>query len=262
VSSDKGTRSGFNIVIPARYASSRFPGKPLALIDGVPMVLRVHGRCVDCGAQSIIVATDDERISDVCEQNGVTVVMTRSDHINGTDRLAEVAAQMQWADNEIVVNVQGDEPLIPVSVIRQVSENLIGNPDASIATLATPIDSEEEFKDATAVKVVFDHRGFALYFSRSPIPYDRDGNVDKNRDHRNHGFRHIGMYAYRAGFLRRYSDMQPCTIENLEMLEQLRALYNGERIHVAVAKETPGLGVDTPEQLAIVEQLIKSGKVS
>ena len=202
-------------------------------------------------------ATDDERIRDVCQQHGATVAMTRADHINGTDRLAEVAAQMNWADSEIVVNVQGDEPLIPVAIVRQVSENLSSIPEASIATLATPIDSAEEFADPTAVKVVFDHRGLALYFSRAAIPFDRDGNADATL-----GYRHIGMYAYRAGFLRRYSDMQPATIENLEMLEQLRALYNGERIHVAVARETPGMGVDTPEQLAAVERVIQTSAAS
>jgi len=257
VNADTGSQSRFNIVIPARYASSRFPGKPLALIDGVPMVVRVQQRCVGCGAQSVIVATDDERIRDTCQQYGATVVMTRSDHINGTDRLAEVAAKMNWNDSEIVVNVQGDEPLIPVAIVRQVSTNLAAVAEASIATLATPIDSTEEFTDPTAVKVVFDHRGLALYFSRSPIPFDRDASAATTL-----GYRHIGLYAYRAGFLRRYSDMRPCTIENIEMLEQLRALYNGERIHVAVAQETPGMGVDTPDQLAIVERMIQAGEAS
>ncbi len=257
MNTDRSDQFKFSIVIPARYASSRFPGKPLALIDGVPMVVRVQQRCLTCGAQSVIVATDDERIRDVCLQHGATVVMTRSDHINGTDRLAEVAVNMQWDDSEIVVNVQGDEPLIPVAIVRQVGENLSAIPEASIATLATPIDSAQEFSDPTAVKVVFDHRGLALYFSRSPIPFDRDGSANQTL-----GYRHIGLYAYRAGFLRRYSDMQPCTIESVEMLEQLRALYNGERIHVAVAKETPGMGVDTPEQLALVERLIQSGEAS
>ncbi len=255
MTTDTDTQFTFNIVIPARYASSRFPGKPVALIDGVPMVVRVLQRCLGCGAQSVIVATDDERIRDVCLQHGATVAMTRTDHINGTDRLSEVAEQMNWADSEIVVNVQGDEPLIPVAIVRQVGENLAANPEASIATLATAIDSAEEFADPSAVKVVFDHRGFALYFSRSAIPFDRDGSAATTL-----GYRHIGMYAYRAGFLRRYSDMQPVAIEHLEMLEQLRALYYGERIHVAVAKETPGMGVDTPEQLAAVEQIIQASK--
>lgn len=245
----------FNIVIPARYASSRFPGKPLATIDGIPMVMRVHQRCVASGAGQVIIATDDNRIREVAESAGASVIMTRADHINGTDRIAEVAEKMNWTETDIVVNVQGDEPLIPVDSIKQVAENLARSGEATIATLATPIVDRLEFDDPTAVKVVFDKEGLALYFSRSPIPYDRDGQVDDAPL----GYRHIGLYAYRAGFLRRYKDMRPCTIENREMLEQLRALFNGERIHVAEATELPGMGVDTPEQLAEVERLIQSG---
>ena len=248
----------FTVVIPARYSSSRFPGKPLALIDGVPMVVRVFQRCHASGAERIIVATDDERIRDVCEENGATTVMTSADHVNGTDRLAEVSALMQWTDDDIIVNVQGDEPLIPVAIIRQVAQNLSRFPDASIATLAAPIDDNADYSDPSVVKVVFDQRGMALYFSRSPIPCDRD-NVRKQTVP---AFRHIGLYAYRAGFLRRYADMQPCELENLEKLEQLRALYYGERIHVATAAEMPGPGVDTPEQLALVESLIQNGGAS
>jgi 3-deoxy-manno-octulosonate cytidylyltransferase (CMP-KDO synthetase) len=256
VNTESGTNK-FNIVIPARYGSSRFPGKPLAMIDGVPMVIRVQQRCLSCGAENVIVATDDERIYDVCQQYNATAVMTRSDHINGTDRLAEVVTQTGWSEGDIVVNVQGDEPLIPIAIVRQVSDNLAATPEASIATLATPIESAEEFADPTVVKVVFNQLGLALYFSRSPIPHNRDGKAVATP-----GYRHIGLYAYRVGFLRRYSDMQPCTIEDLEMLEQLRALYNGECIHVGVAMEQPGMGVDTPEQLAMVEKLIRQGNAS
>jgi len=272
---DTNNQHGFHIVIPARYGSSRFPGKVLAPIDGVPMVVRVHQRCLAAGAQSVMVATDDDRVREVCEQAGATVIMTRADHINGTDRIAEVAAQAQWGDEEIIVNVQGDEPLIPVTIVRQVGENLSKFSDATIATLATPIVTAEEFADTSAVKVVFDHRGLALYFSRSPIPFDRNSQVSDARpgtcssvesgagvSDKLLGYRHIGMYAYNVGFLRRYNDMQPCVIENLEMLEQLRALYHGERIHVAVANETPGIGVDTPDQLVAVERMIQAGEVS
>lgn len=246
------TETAFRIVIPARYSSSRFPGKPLALIAGTPMVIRVYQQALKSNAEDVVVATDDNRIVQACDEAGVPVCMTSAEHLTGTDRIAEVAGLMQWAADEVVVNVQGDEPLIPISTIHQVAANLHRFKEAGIATLATPITDRDEFADPNNVKVVFDHQGMAHYFSRAPIPFDRDSAADSSQ----FGFRHLGLYAYRVGFLQRYSAMDECQYEALEKLEQLRALWHGERIHVDVATELPGLGVDTPEQLLQVEQLI------
>lgn len=254
------TDSEFKIVIPARYNSSRFPGKPVALIAGVPMVIRVYQQACKSDATQVIVATDDKRVADVCNASDVPVCMTSPDHPTGTDRIAEVAKTQRWSADDIIVNVQGDEPLIPVSTIQQVASNLHQNNQASIATLATPITDYEEFTDPNNVKVVFDHAGMAHYFSRAPIPFDRDGDADPLSF--TGAFRHLGLYAYRAGFLFRYSEMQECHYESMEKLEQLRALWHGERIHVDIAAELPGMGVDTPEQLAQVESLIEESKRS
>lgn len=241
----------YKIVVPARFGSSRFPGKPLALIHGVPMVVRVYQRVCASSASEVVVATDDHRIADACRDAGAEVCMTDPDHPTGTDRIAEVCKRRQWRDEDIIVNVQGDEPLIPLSSIDQVAGNLHRYDDASVATLCTPVKVSDEVHDTNIVKVVFDHRGMALYFSREPIPHDRDasGRVDCY-------YRHLGLYAYRAGFLNRFPTLPPCEIEALEKLEQLRALWNGERIHVGIAEELPGPGVDTPEQLAQVESLL------
>jgi 3-deoxy-manno-octulosonate cytidylyltransferase (CMP-KDO synthetase) len=247
------TEADYKIVIPARFSSTRFPGKPLALIDGVPMVIRVYQRVMNVTAGDVIVATDDERIADACKSHDAPVCMTQSDHPTGTDRVAEVCRQMQWPDDTVIVNVQGDEPLIPLSSVEQVAGNLQTHPDASIATLCTPITDAQEFADPNNVKVVFDHRGMAMYFSRAPIPFERDNSGDVSS-----AYRHLGLYAYRADFLARYGSLSACMVEDLEKLEQLRALWNGERIHVGVASELPGPGVDTPEQLAEVEALLKS----
>ncbi len=247
------SKANFKIVIPARFSSTRFPGKPLALINNVPMVIRVYQRVVQTSASEVIVATDDERIADVCRKSNTPFCMTDAGHPTGTDRVAEVCRQMQWQDNDVIVNVQGDEPLIPLTSVEQVAHNLQLHADASIATLCTPITDLQELADPNNVKVVFDHRGMALYFSRSGIPFERDATGDLSQS-----FRHLGLYAYRADFLKRYSGMQACAIEDLEKLEQLRALWNGERIHVDVATELPGPGVDTPEQLAEVEALLTS----
>lgn len=245
------TEVNFKIVVPARYSSTRFPGKPLALIDGVPMIVRVYQRVAGV-AEEVVVATDDERIAQVCQQAGAQVCMTRTDHDTGTDRIAEVSETLGWADDAIVVNVQGDEPLIPLSSVGQVAANLHRFSDASIATLCTPINKADEAADTNNVKVVFDHRGMALYFSRMQIPHDRD-----HAGSTQCAYRHLGLYAYRAGFLKRFPSLPPCEIESLEKLEQLRALWSGERIHVDIAAELPGPGVDTPEQLAEVEELYR-----
>lgn len=249
------TEPAFKIVIPARYNSSRFPGKPLALICGVPMVVRVYQQALKTSASEVIVATDDDRVVNICSNNDVPVCLTSPDHPTGTDRIAEVARLKGWSDDDIVVNVQGDEPLIPVSTIHQVANNLHRFTHASIATLATSIIDYEELIDPTNVKVVFDHNGLAHYFSRAPIPFDRDMTAESAAKTLKNAFRHLGLYAYRVGFLNRYAEMPECEYEALEKLEQLRALWHGEKIHVDIATELPGTGVDTPEQLALVEAL-------
>ena len=240
------------LVIPARFASLRLPGKPLRLLAGKPLIQHVYERALAAGFETLIVATDHEQIRQVCESIGATVAMTSSQHETGSDRLAEVVQQQGWADDTIVVNLQGDEPLTPVANLHQLAGNLAQYPSASIATLATPLHSHEEFHDPNAVKVVRDAQGFALYFSRAPIPYPRDGASEVSQ----FALRHVGMYAYRAGFLKAFAQMPAATIEQLEKLEQLRALANGYRIHVDIAKELPGLGVDTESDVQKVEALL------
>ncbi len=247
----------FYVVIPARYASSRFPGKPLEDIAGQPMIQRVWQQAQKSAAQELVIATDDQRIFAACESFGAKVVMTRDDHESGTDRLAEVAAIMGWADDAIVVNVQGDEPLIPPAVINQVAVNLAAHPEAAMATLAEPIEDMATLMNNNVVKVLSDCNGLALTFSRAPLPWARDAFVSRP-DVLPAGVpfrRHIGIYAYRAGFLRRFVEWGPCWLEQTECLEQLRALWHGEEIHVADALETPPAGVDTPEDLERVRAL-------
>ena len=247
----------FYVVIPARYASSRFPGKPLQDIAGQPMIQRVWQQAQKSAAQELVIATDDQRIFDACESFGAKVVMTRDDHESGTDRLAEVAAIMGWADDAIVVNVQGDEPLIPPAVINQVAVNLAAHPEAAMATLAEPIEDMATLMNNNVVKVLSDCNGLALTFSRAPLPWARDAFVS-HPDVLPAGVpfrRHIGIYAYRAGFLRRFVEWGPCWLEQTECLEQLRALWHGEEIHVADALETPPAGVDTPEDLERIRAL-------
>ncbi len=243
----------FKVVIPARYESSRFPGKPLAKICGKAMVLHACDRARASGAAEVVVATDNERIRDVCAGAGVDVCMTAASHRTGTDRIAEVVASRNWPDETIVVNVQGDEPLLPEAAIQQVADNLQSHSEASIATLATAISDPEEAADPNVVKVVFDASGMALYFSRATIPAVRDGERAVGDT-----FRHIGLYAFRGGFLRRFTHMGESAIEQLEKLEQLRALWHGERIHVAVAVSLPGPGVDTPGHLRQVEAIMEA----
>lgn len=247
----------FYVVIPARYASSRFPGKPLQDIAGQPMIQRVWQQAQNSGAEHLVIATDDTRIFDVCKGFGAQVVMTRDDHESGTDRLAEVASIMGWPDDAIVVNVQGDEPLIPPAVINQVATNLAAHPEAAMATLAEPIEDMATLMNNNVVKVLSDSNGLALTFSRAPLPWARDAFVARP-DVLPDGVpfrRHIGIYAYRAGFLHQFVEWGPCWLEQTECLEQLRALWHGEEIHVADAIETPPAGVDTPEDLERVRAL-------
>jgi 3-deoxy-manno-octulosonate cytidylyltransferase (CMP-KDO synthetase) len=250
----------YKVVIPARYASTRLPGKPLRDILGKPMLQHVYEAAVACSSAETVIATDDERIKQAATAFGANVCMTSAEHTSGTDRLAEVVDTLGWQDDDIVVNVQGDEPLMPPALIDQVARDLAENSGASMATVATPLVASGEFFDPNVVKVVTDKVGFALYFSRAPIPWDRDLLHDdvKALPIGIVPMRHIGIYAYRVGYLRRYAEMRPCPLEQAEQLEQLRALWYGERIHVAEAIQRPGPGVDTEEDLHIAEQLMQA----
>lgn len=251
----------FAIVIPARYASSRFPGKPLALLDGRPMLQHVYERACQSEAKRVIIATDDQRIADAAKGFGAEVCMTSADHPSGTDRLQEVVSRLGFYADDIVVNVQGDEPLIPPVIINQVAHNLKAFPEAGIATLSEPIESVDALLNPNVVKVVSDCRGMALYFSRAPMPWPRDAAKAHNNELHElpEGFswqRHIGLYAYRVKLLNDFVTWPPAPLELTECLEQLRALYNGVRIHVEPAREAPPAGVDTPEDLARLQQLL------
>lgn len=242
--------SDFTVIIPARYGSTRFPGKPLAKLAGRPMIEHVYRQALASGAAEVIVATDDERIAATCVGFGARVVTTRADHPSGTDRLAEVVAREALAPESIVVNLQGDEPLMPPELVRQAALALAARPQADISTLATVLQTREEIFDPNLVKVVLDHQGFALYFSRAPIPWDRDGfAVGAEAPLRARYLRHLGIYAYRVGFLQRYPTLQAVDLEAAESLEQLRALWHGARIYVDVAASAPPPGVDTPADL-------------
>ena len=251
----------FTVIIPARYASSRLPGKPLADIHGKPMIIRVMEQAQKSSANRVIIATDHQQVFDIVKSYGGEVILTSDKHNSGTERLAEVINTYKFADNEVIVNVQGDEPLIPPIIIDQVAENLV-NYKTGMATLAVPINSIEEAFNTGAVKVVMDKDGYALYFSRATIPWERDrfaklndqGKIDEIGDFY---LRHIGIYAYRAGFIRQYIQWKPSALEQIEMLEQLRVLWYGEKIHVAVAKQPPAIGVDTQEDLQKVRALFK-----
>lgn len=245
----------YTVIIPARFASSRLPGKPLADINGKPMVVHVMERALESGAQRVIVATDHPDVETAVKQAGGEVCLTRADHNSGTERLAEVIERYGFTDDDIIVNVQGDEPLIPSVIIRQVAENLAAS-KAGMATLAVPIETSEEAFNPNAVKVVTDAEGYALYFSRATIPWDRERFAQSKETIGDHFLRHLGIYAYRARFVRRYVSWAPSQLEQIELLEQLRVLWYGEKIHVAVAKAVPSVGVDTPEDLARVRHVM------
>ncbi len=246
----------FIVIIPARYQSTRLPGKPLADICGKPMVQRVYDQAMKSGADRVIIATDDSRIEAVVKSFGGDVCMTSASHESGTERLAEVIDKCGILPDDIVVNVQGDEPLIPPSIIQQVASNLASS-TAPMATLAVAIDDEDDVFNPNVVKVVTDAKGYALYFSRAAIPWDRDAFAKNQLLTENPLLRHIGIYAYRAGFIATYINWQPSVLEKIESLEQLRVLWYGEKIHVAVAKEAPAAGVDTPEDLEKVRAILK-----
>lgn len=250
----------FHVIIPARYASTRLPGKPLLDLGGKIMLQRVYERALASGADKVIVATDDQRVSDAALGFGAAVCMTSAMHRSGTDRLAEVVTTYGFAPETIIVNVQGDEPLIPPGLIAQVATNLANHPNAAMATLYEPITTAEEFFDPHAVKVVFDRDGYALYFSRAPIPWDRDNFVTHTTAYtlpaHHNCYRHIGLYAYRVGFLAQYGSLPVCQMETGEALEQLRVLWSGYKIHIAQAAEKCPAGIDTPADLARVVALL------
>lgn len=251
--------SGFNVVIPARHASTRLPGKPLLDVAGKPMIVRVAEQAVASGAIQVCVATDHAEIAEVVERHGFAVVMTRADHVSGTDRIAEVVQSKGWSDDTIIVNVQGDEPLISPALIRDVASNLAGHADAAIATACHPVHDKPSMLNPNIVKVVMDKNGYALYFSRAPIPYPRDAfAADADLPAALPVFRHIGIYAYRADFLKSYATLSPAGIETFEALEQLRALWHGYRISVAVTPDAPVTGVDTAEDLERVRRIFQN----
>jgi len=255
---------GFSVIIPARYASSRFPGKPLAQLQGKPMVQHVYERACESEAERVLVATDDQRIADVAVGFGAEVCMTSPDHPSGTDRLQQVVRDQGFYADDIVVNVQGDEPLVPARIINQVAHNLKAEPEASIATLSEAINDVESLLNPNVVKVVTDTRGMALYFSRAPIPWPRDSfALEGAHEAMPEGFnwqRHIGIYAYRVKLLNDFVKWPPAPLEETECLEQLRAMWNGARIHVAEADEQPPAGVDTPEDLERLQKLLDQGE--
>jgi 3-deoxy-manno-octulosonate cytidylyltransferase (CMP-KDO synthetase) len=252
----------FTVLIPARFTSTRLPGKPLADIAGKPMVVRVAERAVEAGAQQVVVATDDERIKVAVEASGVAACLTSVDHPTGTDRLAEAAKLLALDDETIVVNVQGDEPLLSPALIRAVAELLAAHPEAAIATACHPIADAAEAFNSNVVKVVLDHERYALYFSRATIPWARDAFAGGPTDVPAGLplYRHYGLYAYRVGFLLRFPALAPAPIERFEALEQLRALWHGFRIVVEITAGTPAPGVDTPEDLERVRALFAAAK--
>lgn len=250
----------FKVVIPARYASTRLHGKPLLNIAGKPMIVHVCERANQAGAEEVVVATDDTRIFDTVTALGIKAVMTNPDHQSGTERIAEVARLCGWADDDIIVNLQGDEPLIPPAYVRDVALALAGQTQAGIATLAAHILDSKEIFNANAVKVVLDKNNYALYFSRAPIPWERasfsaaGGTPTGAIPY----LRHIGMYAYTVAFLNRYSSWQTSPLETIESLEQLRILWHSDKVLVKVVDKTPEAGVDTQEDLLRVERVLLS----
>ena len=268
----------FHVVIPARHASTRLPGKPLLLIAGKPMVVRVAEQAAQSGAQQIWIATDHPAIAAVVHEHGFKACLTKESHATGTDRIAEVVEQQGWTDDTIVVNVQGDEPLIPPELIHAVAEHLHAHPECAIATACHAIHDEAALRNPNIVKTVLDKNGNALYFSRAPIPYPRDafsalsasaGQDDCSSSLPMEGgkrvlpknlpvLRHIGIYAYRASFLRAYSQLAPAAIEEFEALEQLRALYHGYKIGVFITEHAPPGGVDTEQDMQVVRQIFET----
>ncbi len=245
----------FTVLVPARLASTRLPGKPLADIAGVPMVVRVARRAALSTAREVVVAADHADIVSACDAHGVRALLTRTDHATGSDRLAEACALLGLDGRDVVVNVQGDEPLIDPALIDACARLLNERADCVMSTAAHAIDERAELDNPNVVKVVLDAAGRALYFSRAPIPWWRDGRAE-GRAEVSPALRHIGLYAYQAGFLRTFPSLPASPLESIEALEQLRVLWHGERIAVHVSATRPGPGVDTPEDLARVRALL------
>lgn len=248
----------YKIVIPARFASSRLPGKPLVELAGKPMIQHVYERAVATGVQDIVIATDDQRIQQAAEAFGAEVVMTSPKHENGTERIAEVAQIKGWGSDEVIVNLQGDEPLIPQSLVELTAQGLINHPEAGMSSICTPIQEDVDAFNPNVVKVVLNKDNFALYFSRAPIPWDREQYTHDKTQKTNKMpvYRHIGMYGYRVSFLQQYAQMEPCVLETTESLEQLRALWYGVKIHMGIIEQAPAHGVDTLADAKRVEQLL------
>ncbi|MBV8604771.1 MAG: 3-deoxy-manno-octulosonate cytidylyltransferase [Pelomonas sp.] len=252
------TDQGFTVIVPARLASTRLPGKPLADIGGLPMIVRVARQAARSGATRVVVAADDASVVAACEAHGVAALLTRVDHVSGSDRLAEACARLGLADDALVVNVQGDEPLIAPAMIDACAQLLRERPECVMSTVAHALDDAAEFASPNVVKLVTDARGLALYFSRAPLPWWRDAPAPATPKPGT-ALRHVGIYGYRAGFLRRFPTLAQSPLEQIESLEQLRVLWHGERIAVHVSAERPGPGVDTPEDLARVRALVAAG---
>ncbi len=247
----------FRVIIPVRYASDRMPGKPLMEIAGKSILERVYLQCLQSGAESVVIATEDERIKDAAAKFNAPVCMTSKNHQSGTERLAEAATVLGYEEDEVVVNVQGAEPLIPPVVIHQVANNLRDHENVRVSTLCEKITDVKDLFNPNTVKVVMNKRSYALYFSRAPIAWERD-NFPQQPDTELKGlhYRHVGIYAYRVGFLQEYLSWDPCPLEKMESLEQLRVLWYGGRIHVDLAKEHVPTAVDTEEDLEIVKKLV------
>ena len=242
----------FRVLIPARHDASRLPGKPLVDIAGKPLIQHVCERALESDASEVWVATDDERIAQACSELDVQVAMTAATHASGTDRIAEVAAREGWDKDDMIIDLQGDEPLMPADAINTVAEALAADPGAGLSTLASRIFEEDAFRDPHVVKVVLDKNGYALYFSRAPIPWPRDPGMSMPRE----ALRHVGIYGFRTGALLRLANEAPCDMEQAESLEQLRALWLGMKIRVEVVAEIPSASVDTPADVERVATLL------
>ena len=247
----------FKVVIPARMNSVRLPGKPLVDINGQPMIKHVYDKAVNSGAVSVVIATDNNEVAEVARNFGARVCMTSSDHKSGTERIAEVAEALGYDDDDIIVNLQGDEPLMPSSIIHDVANSLDVHDSAKVATIASEITKIDDLFNPSIVKVVTNKRGYAIYFSRAPIPWERDNFASDEKTMQCKHFRHIGIYAYRVGFLQDYLKTVECDIEKYEKLEQLRILWNSNRIHVSITTEDIPIGVDTKEDLELVRERLK-----
>jgi 3-deoxy-manno-octulosonate cytidylyltransferase (CMP-KDO synthetase) len=248
----------FTVLIPARLGSTRLPRKALADIGGVPMIVRVARQAARSGAARVVVAADDAEIVDACASHAVAALLTAAHHANGSDRIAEASESLGLRDEEIVVNVQGDEPLILPALVDACAALLAERDDCVMSTVAHAIEERSDFENPNVVKVVLDARGRALYFSRAPIPWPRDASDASPATAAMPPLRHVGLYAYRAGFLRRFPSLPHSPLEDIERLEQLRVLWHGERIAVHVSELAPGVGVDTAEDLAQVRRIVAS----